>query len=117
MQSGSAHGFPTLRVAVVTSVLLVLRPFVVSAMRRFHIVVVALQCVAAWAIGIAGPTDVLGALAIGFAAAGVTLVASARPRVTPTVPQVAATLERLGIGRHGPAVRRAPALGRTPPLR
>ncbi len=98
VQSGSAHGFPTLRVAIVTSVLLVLRPFVVTTMRRFHIAVVALQCVAAWAIGIAGPTDVLGALAIGFAAAGVTLVAVGSPAGHPAVGQVADALDRLGIG-------------------
>lgn len=97
VQSGSPHGFPTLRVAVVTSVLLVLRPFVVTTMRRFHILVVALQCVAAWAIGIAGPTDVLGALSIGFAAAGLTLVVLGSPAGHPDVRQVAGSLARLGM--------------------
>lgn len=97
VRSGSPHGFPTLRVAIVTSVLLVLRPFVVSSLRRFHVAVVAAQCLAAWAIGIAGPTDVLGALAIGIAAAGVTLVAVGSPAGHPDVSQVADSLARLGI--------------------
>ncbi|MEP9364951.1 lysylphosphatidylglycerol synthase domain-containing protein [Nocardioides sp. CN2-186] len=97
VQSGSPHGFPTLRVAIVTSVLMVLRPFVVTTIRRFHIVVVALQCIAAWAIGIAGPTDVLGALAIGFAAAGLTLVLIGSPAGHPDVRQVAASLSHLGM--------------------
>ncbi|WP_036507694.1 lysylphosphatidylglycerol synthase domain-containing protein [Nocardioides sp. URHA0020] len=101
VQSGSAHGFPTLRVAVVTAVLLVLRPFVVSSVRRFHVGVVTVQCVAAWAIGIAGPTDVLGALAIGIAAAGVTLVVVGSPAGHPDVAQVADSLARMGVRVHG----------------
>ncbi len=95
--SGDPHGFPTVRVAAVTSVLLVLRPFVVHSVRRFHVGVVSVQCVAAWAIGIAGPTDVLGALAIGIAAAGVTLVVIGSPAGHPNVPQVADSLARLGM--------------------
>jgi uncharacterized membrane protein YbhN (UPF0104 family)/tRNA A-37 threonylcarbamoyl transferase component Bud32 len=101
VQSGSAHGFPTLRVAVVTAVLLVLRPFVVSSLRRFHVGVVAVQCLAAWAIGIAGPTDVLGALAIGIAAAGVTLVVVGSPAGHPDVAQVAESLARMGVHVDG----------------
>jgi uncharacterized membrane protein YbhN (UPF0104 family)/tRNA A-37 threonylcarbamoyl transferase component Bud32 len=97
VRSGSPHGFPTLRVAIVTSILMVLRPFVVSALRRLHLGVVALQCLAAWAIGIAGPTDVLGALAIGIAAAGLTLVVLGSPAGHPDVGQVADSLGRLGI--------------------
>ena len=53
--------------------------------------------VAAWAIGIAGPTDVLGALAIGIAAAGLTLVVVGSPAGHPNVPQVAESLARMGI--------------------
>ncbi len=101
VQSGSAHGFPTLRVAVVTSVLLVLRPFVVTSVRRFHVGVVAVQCLAAWAIGIAGPTDVLGALAIGIAAAGVTLVVIGSPAGHPDVAQVAESLAGMGVHVRG----------------
>ncbi|MDF1601981.1 lysylphosphatidylglycerol synthase domain-containing protein [Nocardioides sp. YIM 152315] len=97
VRSGSPHGFPTLRVAVVTAVLMVLRPFVVVSLRRFHVAVVGVQCVAAWAIGIAGPTDVLGALAIGIAAAGLTLVIVGSPAGHPSLHQVAATLAQLGI--------------------
>ena len=101
VRSGSPHGFPTLRVAMATSVLLVLRPFVVVTLRHFHVGVVVVQCVAAWAIGIAGPTDVLGALAIGIAAAGVTLVLIGSPAGHPDLQQVATSLARLGIGVSG----------------
>ncbi|MBB3044605.1 flippase-like domain-containing protein [Nocardioides sp. LMS-CY] len=97
VRSGSPHGFPTLRVAMVTSVLLVLRPFVVIPLRRFHVGVVAVQCLAAWAIGIAGPTDVLGALAIGIAAAGLTLVLVGSPAGHPDLRQVSSSLAHLGI--------------------
>lgn len=97
VRSGSPHGFPTLRVAMVTSVLLVLRPFVVISLRRFHVAVVAAQCLAAWAIGTAGPTDVLGALSIGIAAAGLTLVLIGSPAGHPDLGQVSQSLARLGI--------------------
>ena len=67
------------------------------SLRRFHAGVVVVQCVAAWAIGIAGPTDVLGALAIGIAAAGLTLVVVGSPAGHPDVGQVAESLARMGI--------------------
>ncbi len=101
VSSGSAHGFPTLRVAMVTSVLMVLRPFVVVSLRRFNVGVVVVQCAAAWAIGIAGPTDVLGALAIGIAAAGATLTLLGSPGGHPDVPQVRESLAQLGIEATG----------------
>lgn len=97
VRSGSPIGFPTLRVALVTSVLMVLRPFVVIPLRRFHVAVVGLQCLAAWAIGIAGPTDVLGALAIGIAAAGFTLVVVGSPAGHPDLRQVGQRLAQLGV--------------------
>ncbi|MFC7494142.1 MULTISPECIES: lysylphosphatidylglycerol synthase domain-containing protein [unclassified Nocardioides] len=97
VRSGSPQGFPTLRVAVVTAVLMVLRPFVVVTLRRFHVAVVGAQCIGAWAIGIAGPTDVLGALAIGIAGAGLALVLVGSPAGHPNRSQVAASLAQLGI--------------------
>ena len=84
-----------------TSVLLVLRPCRRRSLRRFHVAVVAVQCLAAWAIGIAGPTDVLGALAIGIAAAGVTLVVLGSPAGHPDVAQVAESLAGMGVHVSG----------------
>lgn len=95
VRSGSPHGFPTLRVAVITAALLALRPWVVLAYRRFHVAIVLVQCAAAWAIGIAGPTDVLGALAIGIAGASLGLVLLGSPAGHPELGQVATSLKAL----------------------
>jgi uncharacterized membrane protein YbhN (UPF0104 family)/tRNA A-37 threonylcarbamoyl transferase component Bud32 len=101
VRSGSPHGFPTVRVAIVTALLLTLRPWVVLAYRRFHILIVALQCFAAWAIGIAGPTDVLGALALGIAGAGAALVLFGSPAGHPDLQRVSASLQALGLDVTG----------------
>jgi len=97
VRSGSPHGFPTLRVALVTSALLALRPWVVLTYRRFHVLIVLVQCAAAWVIGIAGPTDVLGALAIGIAGASLALVLLGSPAGHPPLSQVATSLRGLGL--------------------
>jgi uncharacterized membrane protein YbhN (UPF0104 family)/tRNA A-37 threonylcarbamoyl transferase component Bud32 len=89
--------FPTVRVAAVTAALLVLRPWVALAFRRLNAAIVALECIAAWAIGIAGPSDVLGALAVGVLAAGATLVILGSPGGHPDLDGVAGSLRGLGV--------------------
>jgi uncharacterized membrane protein YbhN (UPF0104 family)/tRNA A-37 threonylcarbamoyl transferase component Bud32 len=85
------------RVAVVTAVLLALRPWLVFSYRWFNVAVVAIQCVAAWAIGVAGPTDVLGALAVGIGAAGLALALLGSPGGHPDLGRVAASLRDFGL--------------------
>ena len=97
VRSGSPHGFPTLRVALVTSALLVLRPWVVLTYRRFHVLIVLVHAPLFRAIGIAGPTDVLGALAIGIAGASFALVLLGSPAGHPPLRQVATSLAGLGL--------------------
>jgi uncharacterized membrane protein YbhN (UPF0104 family)/tRNA A-37 threonylcarbamoyl transferase component Bud32 len=89
--------FPTIRVATVTAALLVLRPWVALAFRRLNAAIVTLECIAAWAIGIAGPSDALGALSIGILAAGATLVLLGSPGGHPDLKGVAASLRGLGV--------------------
>ncbi|KQW52792.1 hypothetical protein ASC77_00260 [Nocardioides sp. Root1257] len=101
VRSGSPHGFPTIRVAMVTAALLALRPWVVFAYRRLHVAIVVLQCFAAWAIGIAGPTDVMGALALGITGAGAALVLFGSPGGHPDLRRVDASLEALGLDVTG----------------
>lgn len=97
VRAQSTDGFPTVRVAAVTAVLLVLRPWVVLAFRRLNALIVTVQCLAAWAIGIAGPSDILGALGIGLVASGVVLVAVGSPGGHPDLGQVTASLGDLGV--------------------
>lgn len=89
--------FPTVRVAAVTAALLVLRPWVTLTFRRLNAVIVTTECVAAWAIGIAGPPDALGALALGMIAAGATLVLLGSPGGHPDLAGVSDSLAALDV--------------------
>ena len=89
--------FPTVRVAATTAVLFALRPWLVLAFRRLGLAVVVVQCLAAWIIGIAGPTDVIGALGLGIAAAGTALVLLGSPAGHPDLAQVRHSLASLGV--------------------
>ena len=97
IDGGSDVEFPNVRVAAVTAALLVLRPWVTLTFRRLNAVIVLLSCVAAWAIGIAGPPDALGALAVGFVAAGATLVLLGSPGGHPDLAGVSGSLHGLGV--------------------
>lgn len=101
IQSGSSQTFPVVRVAASAAVLLVLRPWLVLAYRRLSLAIVAIQCVAAWMIGIGGPNDVAGALGVGMLAAGISLVLLGSPAGHPDLGQVARGLERLGVPAAG----------------
>ncbi|WP_395657878.1 lysylphosphatidylglycerol synthase domain-containing protein [Nocardioides sp.] len=97
VRSASESSFPVVRVAVSAAVLLVLRPWLVLAYRRLSVAIVAVQCVAAWVIGIGGPTDVAGALGIGLAAAGIALVVLGSPAGYPDLADVARALDGVGV--------------------
>jgi len=95
--AASTSAFPVVRVAVVAAVLLVLRPWLVLAYRRLSVAIVVVQCVAAWLIGVGGPTDVAGALGVGLVAAGVALVVMGSPAGYPELGQVARAVADLGV--------------------
>lgn len=97
VRASSPDTFPTVRVAATTAVLLALRPWLVLAYRRLSVAIVVVQCLAAWVIGTGGPTDVIGALGVGMAAAGIALVVVGSPAGHPDLGQVARSLADLGI--------------------
>ncbi len=97
VRASTPESFPTVRVAATTAVLLALRPWLVLAYRRLSVGIVVVQCVAAWVIGTGGPTDVLGALGVGMAAAGIALVVVGSPAGHPDLAQVRRSLADLGI--------------------
>lgn len=97
VRASTPDSFPTVRVAATTAVLLALRPWLVIAYRRLSMLIVAVQCVAAWIIGTGGPTDVIGALGIGMVAAGTALVLLGSPAGHPDLAQVQRSLDDLGI--------------------
>lgn len=100
VRASTPDSFPTVRVAATTAVLLAMRPWLVLAYRRLSVAIVAVQCLAAWVIGTGGPTDVIGALGVGMAAAGVALVLVGSPAGHPDLGQVARSLVQLGIEAH-----------------
>lgn len=85
------------RIAVSTAVLLSLRPWVAFPFRRLHALIVAAQCLAAWAAGYAAPVEVLGAVALGAASASAVLVVLGSPGGHPDLRQVQESLDGLGI--------------------
>jgi uncharacterized membrane protein YbhN (UPF0104 family)/tRNA A-37 threonylcarbamoyl transferase component Bud32 len=100
VRSSTPDTFPTVRVAATTAVLLAMRPWLVLAYRRLGLVIVAVQCLAAWIIGTGGPTDVIGALGVGMAAAGLALVLLGSPAGHPDLGQVRRSLAELGVEAH-----------------
>jgi uncharacterized membrane protein YbhN (UPF0104 family)/tRNA A-37 threonylcarbamoyl transferase component Bud32 len=97
VKASTPDTFPTVRVAATTAVLLTLRPWLVLAYRRVNVAIVVVLSVAAWIIGTGGPTDVIGALGVGMAAAGLALVLVGSPAGHPDLAQVARSLAWLGI--------------------
>ena len=96
-RSSTPDSFPVVLVAATTAVLLVLRPWLVLAYRRLTVVLVGVECLAAWSIGSGGPTDVSGALGVGMLGAGVALVALGSPAGHPDVGQVRRSLRDMGV--------------------
>lgn len=101
VRSSTPDTFPTVRVAATTAVLLAMRPWLVLAYRRLGVAIVAVQCLAAWVIGTGGPTDVIGALGVGMAAAGLALVLLGSPAGHPDLGQVRRSLSELGVEADG----------------
>lgn len=88
-------------IATSSSVLLVLRPWVTISFRRLHALIVAVQCLAAWAAGYAGPPEIIGAVGLGTAAASAVLVAIGSPGGHPDLGQVQESLRALGVPVEG----------------
>ena len=93
----NGQSFPTVGVAVLTAVLLTLRPWMVLSFARLDAALAGLLCVAAWAIGPAAPSAVLGALALGVGAAGAALLLLGSPGGHPDLAAAASSLEELGL--------------------
>ncbi len=71
----SNWGFPEVRIAAVTAVLVVVAPEIVRPMRRLAVVLVLLAALASVALGAALPSAALGALALGIGAAAIVRLA------------------------------------------
>jgi uncharacterized membrane protein YbhN (UPF0104 family)/tRNA A-37 threonylcarbamoyl transferase component Bud32 len=98
---GSTNEFPVVGVAVLTAVLLTLRPWMVVPFQRLNVFLVVVLGVACWAVGSGTPSAVIGALAVGLGAAGATYLVMGSPGGHPDLASVTTSLQQLGLHVEG----------------
>ncbi len=92
--------YPSLRLAIVATVVMVVAPELTRPLRYCSVVVLAFAAVAAIVLGSAYPSDALGGLALGVAiGAGVRLAFGSTAGI-PHEHRVQAALEALGVAAH-----------------
>jgi uncharacterized membrane protein YbhN (UPF0104 family)/tRNA A-37 threonylcarbamoyl transferase component Bud32 len=102
----SRWGFPELRIAWTTAVLMVAGPELVRPIRRFAFALVPLAALGAVVVGAALPSEALGALAFGLGAAAVVRLAFGTAAGVPPSARVQSQLAALGL--HTADLRPAP---------
>lgn len=90
--------FPVMRVALVTSILLVVSPYVTRPLRRFGWLAILTTAIASVGLGYGTPVHTIGSFGVGLFSAGVLLVIVGTPRGYPSPESVAYGLELLGVG-------------------
>lgn len=93
----NAPRFPTVRVAIAVAMVIVASPHLTRPVRRVGQVLVILIALSAMYLGRAYPTDLLGAVVLGWGVAAAVHLAFGTPDRRPTVAQVHAALLRLGL--------------------
>ncbi len=96
VRTGDGPIFPSTNVAVITTLALVLAPYVVRPLRRVFLLLVLLVALSAMYLATAFPSDVLGGIFLGFAAAGLVLAVFGAPGGRPTLEEVRDGLVALG---------------------
>jgi len=92
-----APRFPTVRVGIAVAMVIVASPHLTRPVRRVGQGLVILLALSAMYLGRAYPTDLLGAIVLGWGVAAVVHLAFGTPDNRPTVAQVHRALARLGI--------------------
>ena len=89
--------YPTVRLAVLAAVVLVAAPFLTRPVRRLGQLVLLLVVPGTVVLGLGGVDAVLGAVGIGWGMAALLHLALGSPAGRPTMAQVAAALDELGV--------------------
>jgi glycosyltransferase 2 family protein len=97
LDATDAPRFPTVRVGIAVAMVIVASPHLTRPVRRVGQVLVVLLALSAMYLGRAYPTDLLGAIVLGWGVAAAVHLAFGTPDRRPTVPQVHAALVRLGV--------------------
>jgi glycosyltransferase 2 family protein len=94
----SRWGFPEVRIASATTILIVAGPELVRPIRRVAMLLIVLSAFGAVALGAALPSAALGALALGLGAAGITRLIWGTAAGFPPAATIQAELAGLGVG-------------------
>jgi uncharacterized membrane protein YbhN (UPF0104 family)/tRNA A-37 threonylcarbamoyl transferase component Bud32 len=105
--TGRQLSYPTVPVAVTTAVVLAAAPFLTRPIRRLGEAIVVLSAIGALARGVGDLNAIFAGLALGWGVAALVHLAFGSPAGRPTLSQVEAALEELGITPTD--VRMAPA--------
>ncbi|MFP4149970.1 MAG: lysylphosphatidylglycerol synthase domain-containing protein [Nitriliruptoraceae bacterium] len=87
---------PVFRVAVITATLIAASPHLVRPLRRVGWSVIALAVLAGSGLGFGLPSDAVGAIGVGWIAAGAVFLVLGAPTGLPDLADIARALERLG---------------------
>lgn len=101
---GKGPTFPFLRLSIATAVVAAAAPYLPRPLRWLGRATLAVVAPAAMYLGLAYPNDVLAALALGWGVAATIHLTFGSPAGRPTVPQVEASLEELGVSADGVAL-------------
>ena len=94
---GQSPQFPLVRLAIVAAVVGVASPYVTRPTCRLGQLLVIALAFSAMYLGTGYPSDILGALFLGWGVAALVHLAFGSPGGRPTTPQVAASLAELGV--------------------
>ncbi len=89
--------YPAVRLAVLAAVVFVAGPFLTRPVRRLGQLALLVVVPGTIIVGLGGVDDVVGALGIGWGVAAILHLALGSPAGRPTMAQVAAALEELGV--------------------
>lgn len=92
--------FPVTRVALVTSILLVVAPYVTRPLRRVGWVAIVVTAVASVALNYGSPIHAAGSFGVGMLTAGLVMLAVGTPRGYPSPASVSRGLEDLGVANR-----------------
>ena len=94
---GDSPSFPSVRLAIIVAVITAASPYVTRPTRMIGWVFVGASCVAALYLGTSFPVDLFGGLVLGWGVGSAMHLIFGSPGMRPTIPQVIAALDVLGI--------------------
>ena len=95
--AGDLHQYPTVRIAVAVAVVAAAAPYLTRLARWFGWSLVTLMTIAAAALGLGLPNDIVGGIVLGLAGASIVHFVFGSPVGRPSLEQIGDVLDELGI--------------------